>query len=109
MVRSGQWAGVLPVAAMTLLAGGALAQTLETASGVSIDAPPPETMDCAQLSNALTAIDASGYRSGSAPDDQADRTILAYETDVSEEFYWRCAQADVEPSPEGGFSGLAAE
>lgn len=88
----------------------AYAQVLETHGGVALDASAPDNMSCEELSATLAAIDQSGYRSNSgAPIHSEDVAIFNYETNVSEEFFWRCAAADDDAASRSGFSNLAHE
>lgn len=71
-----------------------VAFTLST--GVVIQLPPVEALDCVAKREMLDAIDRTGYRRGGPiPNDAADMTLLDYENRVSRSYYLECVRGEV--------------
>lgn len=74
--------------------------TLST--GVAIQLPPVEALDCASMRRMLDAIDQTGYRRGGPiPNDAADMALLDYENRLSRSFYRNCVRLEVLGRPTG--------
>ena len=71
---------------------------LHTSNGFTIEPRPVEQLSCGELSEQLSTIDETGYRSGGPlPANGSDEAVYDYELKLSVAFFWRCStQVDEE-------------
>lgn len=80
------------------LADASSAPTMKTSAGIEIAAPVVSSASCQQIRAVFDALDRSGYRKNSpTPLSDKDRIILAYESRLSAEYFWRCSNNQQQP------------
>ncbi|MEM7545546.1 MAG: hypothetical protein AAF367_08425 [Pseudomonadota bacterium] len=82
---------------------------MTTSAGVQIATPGVKTISCERIRMVFDELDKSGYRKDSPyPHQEEDRAILAYESALSVEYFWRCANKSVQGVGKGGPDSYAA-